>query len=110
MRIAIPVANGILNLHFGHCDSFVIVDVEEKKIVKRFEVPAPKHEPGVLPRFLAQQGVNLIIAGGMGVQAQNLFNGHNIEVVVGASPKKPEELVEEYLNGSLVVGDNVCGH
>ncbi|MDD3790605.1 MAG: NifB/NifX family molybdenum-iron cluster-binding protein [Sphaerochaetaceae bacterium] len=112
MRIAIPVAEGMLNLHFGHCHAFALIDVdlESKAIVATREVEAPKHEPGVLPLFLATHGANLIIAGGMGQRAQEHFKNHGIEVICGAPVKSPQALVKEYLEGSLVAGDNVCDH
>lgn len=112
MKIAIPTANGVLNLHFGHCQAFTLVEVDpqSKKIVHTSEVPAPKHEPGVLPRFLGELGVDVIIAGGMGMQAQNLFDGQGITVIIGAPSKAPDELVADYLAGTLVSGDNVCDH
>jgi predicted Fe-Mo cluster-binding NifX family protein len=112
MKIAVPTAEGVLNLHFGHCKAFTLIDTDPatKKILSSVEVPAPRHEPGVLPRFLGEQGVNVIIAGGMGMQAQNLFNQQGITVVIGAPSKTPTELVTDYLSGTLVSGDNVCDH
>jgi len=112
MKIAIPTANGALNLHFGHCQSFSIFDVDQKtkQILKKEEIPAPKHEPGVLPRFLGELGVNVIIAGGMGMSAQNLFSAQGIDVVIGAPSKPLTELVMDYVSGTLLSGDNVCDH
>jgi predicted Fe-Mo cluster-binding NifX family protein len=112
MKIAIPTAEGKLNLHFGHCRAFSLIDVDPqtKQILHAEEIPAPKHEPGVLPRFLGQQGVNMIIAGGMGMSAQNLFMEQGIEVCIGAPSKTPHELVTDYLAGTLVTGENVCDH
>ena len=112
MKIAVPTAEGKLNLHFGHCKAFSLIDVDfdTKQILKEEEIPAPRHEPGVLPRFLGDLGVNVIIAGGMGMSAQNLFAAQNITVVIGAPSKTPRELVTDYVSGTLVSGDNVCDH
>lgn len=112
MKIAIPLANGILTMHFGHCERFALVDVDstEKKIIKRQDIEAPPHEPGLLPPWLAERGVNLIIAGGMGQRAQGLFAEQSIKVVVGAPADTPERLVDDYLAGTLQVGENVCDH
>lgn len=112
MRIAIPLANGKLSLHFGHCDHFSLVDVDPatRKILKREEVEAPAHQPGVLPRWLAERGVTVVIAGGMGQRAQALFAEAGIRVVVGAEEQAPGGLVSDYLTGTLDVGDNVCDH
>lgn len=112
MRIAIPVAEGKLSMHFGHCEKFALIDVDTvaKKILKREDVDAPPHQPGLLPPWLAQKGANVIIAGGMGARAQDLFAGQNITVVVGVAGGTPEEIVNAYLSGSLVTGANVCDH
>ncbi len=66
MKIAIPLADGRLCLHFGHCGHFALVDADpaEKKIVAREDVEAPPHQPGLLPAWLAERGATVVIAGG----------------------------------------------
>jgi len=112
MKIAIPVAEGKLCMHFGHCEQFALLDIDEKakKLGGKQMLTPPPHEPGVLPRWLHQQGVNVIIAGGMGQRAQSLFAENGIKVVVGAPAETPEALAEAYLAGTLVSGNNVCDH
>ena len=112
MKIAIPLVEGKLSAHFGHCEKFAVVDVDpESKTIRSQDLLAPPaHEPGVLPAWLAEQGVSVIIAGGMGQRAQGLFTQQNIEVVVGAPAEMPEALVSNYLAGTLQVGDNICDH
>ncbi|HOX06800.1 MAG TPA: NifB/NifX family molybdenum-iron cluster-binding protein [Planctomycetota bacterium] len=112
MRIAIPVAEGRLCPHFGHCQEFALIDVDEKTksvTAQRRETPPP-HEPGVLPRWLAGEGANVIIAGGMGARAQGLFAQSGIKVVVGAPAEPPEDVVKAYLAGTLQTGGNLCDH
>ena len=70
----------------------------------------PPHEPGVLPRWLHKLGANVIIAGGMGAKALDLFAQDGIDVLTGAPPLAPEELVQQYLDNSLKTGGNVCDH
>ena len=111
MKIAIPLANGQLSMHFGHCEQFAIVRTDEQNnIVETTLAAPPAHEPGVLPAWLNEQGVNVIIAGGMGMRAQQLFQQNNIAVVVGAPAQTPEQLVSAYLAGSLESGQNICDH
>ncbi len=112
MKIAIPLADGKLTAHFGHCGQFAIVDVDaqSKTITGQVTLDPPPHEPGVLPAWLSEQGVNLIIAGGMGQRAQGLFTENNIQVIVGAPVETPEQLVTDYLAGNLQTGQNVCDH
>jgi ATP-binding protein involved in chromosome partitioning len=112
MRIAIPLADGKLSMHFGHCEHFTLIDVDPAaRTIEASEViPAPEHEPGLLPRWLAERGAQLIIAGGLGGRAQALFSQNGIQVVVGAPAETPEALVAAYLDGSLKSGQNVCDH
>ena len=112
MKIAIPLAEGKLTMHFGHCASFALVDVDPqtKKILGSSEIAAPPHEPGLLPPWLAKQGANIIIAGGMGQRAQQLFAEQGIQVVVGAPAETPEKLITDFFAGTLQTGDNVCDH
>lgn len=112
MRIAIPLAEGKLATHFGHCASFAFIDVDPstKVILKREEVSAPPHQPGLLPPWMAERGVNVVIAGGMGKRAIDLFALQNIGVVIGAPVNSPESLVADYLGGRLQTGENPCDH
>ncbi len=112
MRIAIPLANGKLAMHFGHCERFAILhtDIDQKTIVKTEEIESPPHEPGLLPKWLADRGAQMIIAGGMGRRALMLFGQNSIEVIVGAPAEEPEEIVAAYLDGTLTAGANVCDH
>ncbi len=112
MRIAIPLAGGKLAQHFGHCQYFALIDVdpEAKTVLGKQELEAPEHQPGLLPRWLAERGAKLIIAGGMGRRAQNLFQQNGIEVVVGAPAQALEVLLDAYLNGTLQNGENLCDH
>ncbi len=75
MRYAVPVSGGTVSPHFGHCEKFALIDVDEarKQILKKELVNSPGHEPGLLPQWLAEKGVSLVIAGGMGSRAQGLF-------------------------------------
>ncbi|MGD2124533.1 MAG: iron-sulfur cluster carrier protein MrpORP [Desulfobacteraceae bacterium] len=110
MLFAIPVAGGKLSAHFGHCEQFALIETENGKIKgKSMHVPPP-HEPGVLPRWLHEQGAQIIIAGGMGARAQQLFNENGIKVVTGAPADSPESLVHQYLSNTLVTGNNICDH
>ena len=59
---AIPLENGFLSQHFGHCRQFAIVEVENGSITKQTFITPPPHEPGLLPAWLAEKGVTDIIA------------------------------------------------
>jgi len=112
MKIAIPLAQGRLSMHFGHCEEFVITEVDEetREVLNTSNHQPPGHEPGALPRWLHELGANVIITGGMGRRAQQLFAQNDITVVVGAASESPEQLVSGYLDGTLQTGDNICDH
>lgn len=112
MRIAIPLAEGRLCMHFGHCQQFALVDVDDgqKAVLDTRLVTPPPHAPGLLPKWLGEQGADVVIAGGMGSRAQALFQQDGITVVAGAPGDTPEQLAQAYLNGTLETGDNVCDH
>jgi predicted Fe-Mo cluster-binding NifX family protein len=112
MRIAIPLAEGRLTMHFGHCERFAFVDAnqESKEIVSIETLTPPEHVPGLFPKWVREQGADLVIAGGMGERAQELFAEQGIKVIAGAPADSPEELVNAYFNGTLVTGKNACDH
>ncbi len=110
IKFAIPTLNGELTAHFGHCEKFAVVEVENNAVINEETLTPPVHQPGVYPKFLADQGVNVIIAGGMGQHAQNLFAQNNIEVHMGVVNGTPKQLVENLLNNQLKTGDNLCDH
>jgi predicted Fe-Mo cluster-binding NifX family protein len=109
-RIAVPLKNGLLCSHFGHCQQFALVDAETDIVSGVEIITSPPHEPGLLPGWLAEKGVTDVIAGGMGQRAKNLFNQQKINVFVGAPVKKASDLVTDLLNDNLVAGANYCDH
>jgi predicted Fe-Mo cluster-binding NifX family protein len=109
-KIAIPMENGVLSEHFGHCQYFSIFTVEDNKIIDVKEVTPPEHAPGVYPKFVAQFGTTDVIGGGMGPQAVNLFIAQGINVFVGAPVKSANELVKDFLENKLNLSANYCDH
>ncbi len=110
--VAVPVVDGKVAMHFGHCENFRLftVDREKNEIVGTIEVEAPPHEPGLLPGWLREKGATRILAGGMGTRALGLFSDMGIEVETGIPSGAPESLVNDWLRGDLVRGRNVCDH
>jgi len=112
MRYAIPVSGGVVATHFGHCEQFALIDVDEatKEITGKETVPSPGHQPGLLPVWLAEQGTSVIIASGMGSRAQSLFQQNHIKVIINALESDPEKAVLSHLSGTLTTGDDICDH
>lgn len=110
-KIAIPVdESGILDGHFGHCKYFALLDIEDTTIVNEERLTPPTHEPGVLPKWLAEKGVTDVLAGGMGHKAIQIFNYNNVNVFVGAPQLSAGELVQGYLNETIEFTANYCDH
>lgn len=107
MKIAVASEGKMTAGHFGHCENFNIYDVEGKTIVKEDSVPNPGHKPGFLPNYLYQLGVNVIISGGMGGGAIDIFNERGIEVIVGAAGEAKANVLA-YLEGNLVSTGSIC--
>ncbi len=111
MRYAVPVTGGMMSPHFGHCEQFAFFDVDEqKKITHQEFIDSPKHQPGLLPVWLAEQGASIVIAGGMGPSAIELLQQHGIDVVLGAVETDSEKAVLSHLSGGLATAENICDH
>jgi len=107
MKIGVAKEGNYVSQHFGHCEGFEVFNVEDGVINGRHFVPNPGHRPGFLPPYLADRGVNVVIAGGMGQTAQELFQARGISVVVGAQGSL-EDVVNRYIKGELVSTGSVC--
>ena len=107
MKIAVASEGKMVTGHFGHCENFNIFEVDNNQIVKTHSIPNPGHKPGFLPNFLNDMGVNVIISGGMGGGAVEIFNEKGIEVVTGATGGA-EETVKKFLEGNLKSSGSVC--
>jgi predicted Fe-Mo cluster-binding NifX family protein len=110
MKIAIPLAEGKLALHFGHSKEFAIIEVNGSEIKNKEVLEPPPHEPGVLPQWLHDLNVDVVLAGGMGGRALQLFAQQGIKVLTGAPALSPEELVSQFTSNTLQTGNNVCDH
>lgn len=110
-RIAIATENNCVCGHFGHCPEFTIVDVNRttKQIIKQEVIPNPGHQPGFLPKFLGEKGVQAVIAGGMGPSAQELFIAQKIPPLIGVSGTI-EQVISDFLNDTLAIGHSSCDH
>ena len=109
MKIAIAKDGNRVSEHFGHCEGYAIFDVENTVIFRQDDLANPGHEPGRLPAFLSGHGVNLVIAGGMGPRAIELFERNGIAVILGVSGNV-EYVAQDYIAGRLETGESSCHH
>lgn len=107
MKIAVAAMGDQVADHFGHCENFLFFDTAEGKITGVNSVPNPGHRPGFLPNFLAENGAQVIISGGMGGGAVDIFNERGVEVITGAQGAA-RTVVETYLRGELNSTGSVC--
>lgn len=107
MKIAVAAMGTSVAGHFGHCENFILFDTAEGKIISEQSIPNPGHRPGFLPNFLADNGAEVIISGGMGGGAVDIFNQRGIEVVVGVEGEA-RTAVEAYLAGELHSTSSIC--
>ena len=111
MKIAIPTSDGKLCAHFGHCESFTFADVNmDTKEILNLEEKVP--EEGISCQsasWIAEQGTNVVLAGGMGGRPMMIFAQNGVQVVAGCPELPIKEIVDSYLNKTLVSGENSCG-
>jgi predicted Fe-Mo cluster-binding NifX family protein len=112
MIIAIPTNGQTLSQHFGRCQTYTFfdVDTENGSIESERTVVPPAHQPGVLPAWIAEVGGSVVITGGMGPRAIQLFEQRGIEVVLGAPSVSPRQAAESFLAGDLETGVSACDH
>lgn len=109
LKIAIATEGREVAAHFGRCPMYTIVDIENDQIVNKEVIANPGHEPGFLPGYLAQKGVQCVIAGGAGPRAKSLFAEQEIEIITGVSGSVDSAL-EHFINGTLETGADTCDH
>lgn len=106
MKIAVASDGKNVSEHFGYCQGFRLYMQEEDE---GGFIENPGHRPGVLPRLLAEHGVDVVIAGGMGQKAKALFETQGIKVIIGARGDC-DSVARDYLNGKLQLAENSCSH
>ena len=107
MKIAVASEGKDVSLHFGHCEGFRIFSVAEGQVAEEKFLANPGHKPGFLPRFLADEGVDIIISGGMGQSAIDIFCSNGIEAITGAAGEA-KMAVEAFLAGTLISTTAAC--
>lgn len=106
-KIAVACEGEQVAQHFGHCESFMIFESDGTQITAEEKLPNPGHKPGFLPNYLNDQGVKVIIAGGMGGGATQIFNEKGFEIITGATGDV-KVAVEQYLQGNLHSAGVTC--
>ncbi len=103
---------GQMSGHFGRCPYYTLVDVQDGEVQQVQVVENPfynSHQPGQVPAFVHSQNVDVMIAGGMGPMAINMFNGYGIEVVTGYMGLI-RNVLEAYLRGEAKGASGCADH
>ncbi|MDM8160119.1 NifB/NifX family molybdenum-iron cluster-binding protein [Labilibaculum sp. K2S] len=113
MKIAVPVtSNREIDGHFGHCEFYNVFTISENKEivdVQKMESPQGCGCKSNIASVLAEAGVTIMLAGGIGNGAINVLNNSGIEVVRGCSGDA-EEVVKLYVAGSVSDSGSSCQH
>ena len=107
MKVAISTDGDYVSAHFGRCPAFTIAEIENNQMLNKSTIDNPGHHPGFLPKFLHEKGVTAIIAGGMGMRAQELFTQAGIQTIMGISGKV-DSVIENVISGTLEGGESLC--
>jgi len=109
MLIVIATDGNFVSAHFGRCPSYTIIEIKEGKLLSKKVINNPGHQPGFLPQFLKDQGVECIIADGMGSRAQKLFAESGVKTILGVSGSI-DDVIKQIFDGTLKGGESLCEH
>ena len=109
MKIAATYDNGNIFQHFGKTETFKVYEVEDNKVVSSEVIGSNGTGHGALAGLLAEQGISVLICGGIGGGAQTALAEAGIEVCSGAQGNT-DEAVEAYLKGELTSAGTTCDH
>jgi predicted Fe-Mo cluster-binding NifX family protein len=107
VRVAISTDGEFVSEHFGRCPSFTVVDIEDGIVRSTMALENPGHQPGVIPQFLHQKGVNCIVAGGMGMRARGFFDEVGMQAILGITGRI-DDVIRKLQNGILQGGESLC--
>jgi len=105
--VAVSVDNKNVSMHFGRCEKYCLYEIQDEHIVKKTEVKNPGHEPFFLPKFLSEKRVDVLITGGIGPRAIELFKKLNIKIITNVEGKT-EKAISDYLSGKTKEETQPC--
>jgi predicted Fe-Mo cluster-binding NifX family protein len=106
-KVAIATSGNMISNHFGHCEYFIVYDIDGKTITGSTIIKNPPHQKGYLPNYLKQEGVDVLITGNIGEMAVKMLEDLGIEVYRGINDQATE-VIAHYLEGTLVSSDVIC--
>lgn len=109
VKVAISSDGDSVSAHFGRCQKYIFASIKDRALVEKQEVLNPGHEPGFLPQFLKEQGVNVMIAGGAGPRAVEILKQNGIDCILGVSGNV-NQVLDLFIQGKLEAGESSCDH
>ncbi len=109
MILSIATEGNMVCPHFGHAPFFTLVDIVEGKVVSNNKLQSPGHSPGALPAWMKGHNVELVICGGMGPKAKDLFTQFGIGTIT-VEPAEIDKIIQDYIDGKLTEGPSACNH
>ena len=111
MIVAVPYLQGDVNAHFGSTQAFLVAEAVEGKVERAsvFEVQGMQHNHSGIAGFLKEQGVEVILAGGMGAPMQQALKLQGFELYCGVSGPAVEA-IEAFSRGEIEQSESTCGH
>ncbi|MGD9760910.1 MAG: NifB/NifX family molybdenum-iron cluster-binding protein [Candidatus Izemoplasmatales bacterium] len=107
MRLAIAAVNNQVAQHFGHCEYFLVQNIEKFTVKSEEKIINPPHEKGKLPAFLKEHNIDVLITGNLGSMAVDILDKLGIKSIRGVNGEI-HQVAKEFLNGSLVSTDEIC--
>ena len=112
MKVAVPTRGDVVDDHFGHCEEYTIFTLDEVRRISNEEKLPSLQGCGCksnIAGILQQKGVNVMLAGNMGMGAYNVLNHHGIEVFRGCSGNI-YKVVEEYTKDRITDSNQSCNN
>lgn len=109
MKIAISNDKDFVAEHFGKCEKYTFFEIENKKIIKKEEKNCPNHDIGIIPKFLKENKVNVVLTQGIGPRAIKILKNNEIKVIL-VKKNSIQNTIENYLKNELEKKDNDCNH
>lgn len=109
MKIAVTYDNGNVFQHFGRTEFFKVYVVEDNKVISSEVISSNGIGHGALAGLLSEQGIDVLICGGIGAGAQSALSDAGVELCAGAQGDT-DQAVEAYLKGELVSSGANCDH
>ena len=112
MKIAIPTRDGMVDHHFGHCDHYTVVEVnDQNQVVSTSDLPSPEGCgcKSNIAYEMQSMGITIMLAGNIGLGAVNKLASCGIRVIKGCQGDV-QQLVMDYLAGNVKDNPQVCDH